>query len=104
PSLCLVIDPHRRHPHPPSFPHTPPFRSGPAAVVVNHTNPCGAAMGDSLAEAYRAARDADALSAFGGIVALSAEVDEETALRATKIGRAHVCTPVTNQTSMRSSA
>jgi phosphoribosylaminoimidazolecarboxamide formyltransferase/IMP cyclohydrolase len=51
----------------------------PAAVVVKHTNPCGVAVADSLLEAYRAARDADALSAFGGIVALNQEVDEPTA-------------------------
>ncbi|MDP9148949.1 MAG: bifunctional phosphoribosylaminoimidazolecarboxamide formyltransferase/IMP cyclohydrolase [Myxococcota bacterium] len=52
---------------------------GPAAVVVKHTNPCGAAVAASLVEAYRAARDADSLSAFGGIVALNREVDEATA-------------------------
>jgi phosphoribosylaminoimidazolecarboxamide formyltransferase/IMP cyclohydrolase len=51
----------------------------PAAVVVKHTNPCGVAVADSLADAYRAAREADALSAFGGIVALNREVDEATA-------------------------
>ena len=51
----------------------------PAAVVVKHTNPCGVAVAESLTEAYRAARDADALSAFGGIVALNREVDEATA-------------------------
>jgi phosphoribosylaminoimidazolecarboxamide formyltransferase/IMP cyclohydrolase len=51
----------------------------PAAVVVKHTNPCGVAVGASHAEAYRKARDADALSAFGGIVALNGEVDERTA-------------------------
>src|SRR5690606_4946963 len=44
---------------------------GPAAVVVKHTNPCGVAEADNLAAAYRIARDADALSAFGGIVALN---------------------------------
>lgn len=51
----------------------------PAAVVVKHTNPCGVATGDTLAAAYRLARDADALSAFGGIVALNREVDPATA-------------------------
>jgi phosphoribosylaminoimidazolecarboxamide formyltransferase/IMP cyclohydrolase len=51
----------------------------PAAVVVKHTNPCGVAVAATLAEAYREARDADALSAFGGIVALNREVDEATA-------------------------
>jgi phosphoribosylaminoimidazolecarboxamide formyltransferase/IMP cyclohydrolase len=52
---------------------------GPAAVVVKHTNPCGAAVAGDLAQAYRAARDADAVSAFGGIVALNREVDRATA-------------------------
>ena len=52
---------------------------GPAAVVVKHTNPCGVARRATLAEAYRVARDADALSAFGGIVALNRAVDLETA-------------------------
>ena len=51
----------------------------PAAVVVKHTNPCGVAIDDQLADAYRFARDADAVSAFGGIVALNREVDEATA-------------------------
>jgi phosphoribosylaminoimidazolecarboxamide formyltransferase/IMP cyclohydrolase len=52
---------------------------GPAAVVVKHTNPCGVAIADKLSVAYRIARDADALSAFGGIVALNREVDDATA-------------------------
>jgi phosphoribosylaminoimidazolecarboxamide formyltransferase/IMP cyclohydrolase len=51
----------------------------PAAVVVKHTNPCGVAVGASLAAAYRDAREADPLSAFGGIVACNREVDEPTA-------------------------
>ena len=50
-----------------------------AAVVVKHTNPCGAARAASIFEAYRRARDADPVSAFGGIVALSHPVDAETA-------------------------
>jgi phosphoribosylaminoimidazolecarboxamide formyltransferase / IMP cyclohydrolase len=51
----------------------------PAAVVVKHTSPCGVAVAGSLAAAYHAAREADAMSAFGGIVALNREVDEATA-------------------------
>src|SRR5688572_25240771 len=39
----------------------------PAATVIKHMNPSGVATGASLAAAYVAARDADALSAFGGI-------------------------------------
>jgi len=51
----------------------------PAAVVVKHTNPCGVAESDSLVTAYREAREADAVSAFGGIVALNRPVDADTA-------------------------
>jgi phosphoribosylaminoimidazolecarboxamide formyltransferase/IMP cyclohydrolase len=51
----------------------------PAAVVIKHTNPCGAATGLAPAEAYVRARDADALSAFGGIVGLNRPIDVETA-------------------------
>jgi len=51
----------------------------PAAVVVKHTNPCGVASGASAADAYVAARDADPLSAFGGIVAVNRPLDVETA-------------------------
>src|SRR5207237_99962 len=47
----------------------------PAAVVIKHTNPCGAATGDSAVDAYVRARDADSLAAFGGIVALNRSVD-----------------------------
>jgi phosphoribosylaminoimidazolecarboxamide formyltransferase / IMP cyclohydrolase len=51
----------------------------PAAVVVKHNNPCGVAIDRDLAAAYRKARDADALSAYGGIVAVNREVDEALA-------------------------
>ena len=51
----------------------------PAAVVIKHTNPCGAATGSSAADAYIRARDADSLSAYGGIVALNRTLDVEAA-------------------------
>jgi phosphoribosylaminoimidazolecarboxamide formyltransferase / IMP cyclohydrolase len=51
----------------------------PAAVVIKHTNPCGVATAATLADAYVRARDADALSAFGGIVGLNRPIDLETA-------------------------
>ncbi|OGQ22475.1 MAG: bifunctional phosphoribosylaminoimidazolecarboxamide formyltransferase/IMP cyclohydrolase [Deltaproteobacteria bacterium RIFCSPLOWO2_02_FULL_44_10] len=51
-----------------------------AAVIIKHANPCGASVSSmSLADAFCKARDADALSAFGGIVALSRELDKATA-------------------------
>lgn len=56
-----------------------PRKDSPAAVVVKHMVPCGVAIRSSLADAYREAREADPVSAFGGIVALSHTVDEATA-------------------------
>ena len=52
---------------------------GPAAVIVKHANPCGAAIADGLATAYSRAFDCDPRSAFGGVVAVNAVVDEATA-------------------------
>jgi len=51
----------------------------PAAVVIKHTNPCGMATGESAADAYVRARDADRLAAFGGIVGLNRPIDVTTA-------------------------
>ena len=51
----------------------------PAAVVVKHTNPCGVATAEAIDAAYTRARDADSLSAFGGIVGLNRPIDEATA-------------------------
>jgi phosphoribosylaminoimidazolecarboxamide formyltransferase/IMP cyclohydrolase len=51
----------------------------PAAAVIKHTTPCGAATGDSAAEAYVRAREADSLAAFGGIVGLNRPIDVATA-------------------------
>jgi phosphoribosylaminoimidazolecarboxamide formyltransferase/IMP cyclohydrolase len=51
----------------------------PAAVVIKHTNPCGAATGTGAADAYVRARDADSLAAFGGIVGLNRPIDVDTA-------------------------
>lgn len=52
---------------------------GPAAVVVKHNNPCGAACAGTLADAFTAAWDGDPLSAFGGILAFNRPVDADTA-------------------------
>ncbi len=51
----------------------------PAAVVVKHNNPCGVAVDKDCSAAYLRAREADATSAFGGIVAVNREVDESLA-------------------------
>ncbi len=52
---------------------------GPACVIVKHTNPCGAAERATLVEAWRAALAGDPVSAFGGVVALTREVDAAVA-------------------------
>jgi phosphoribosylaminoimidazolecarboxamide formyltransferase / IMP cyclohydrolase len=57
------------------------FDTSPFAVIVKHNNPCGAAQGSSLSEAYHKAHMADRLAAFGGAIALNREVDRETAER-----------------------
>ena len=52
---------------------------GPAAVIVKHANPCGAAVADDLATAYSRAFEGDPRSAFGGVVAVNTVIDEATA-------------------------
>jgi phosphoribosylaminoimidazolecarboxamide formyltransferase/IMP cyclohydrolase len=51
----------------------------PAAVIVKHNNPCGAATAAALADAFRRAHDGDPVSAFGGIIAVNRSVDAATA-------------------------
>ncbi len=52
---------------------------GPGVVIVKHTNPCGAAERSTLLEAWSAALEADPVSAFGGVVALTRDVDRSVA-------------------------
>ena len=49
--------------------------SEPAAFIIKHANPCGAAVAASIEEAYQLAFEADSVSAFGGIVALNRKVN-----------------------------
>ena len=57
----------------------------PAGVIVKHANPCGAAVADDAREAYTRAFASDPLSAFGGIVALNAPVDEDLAVEISRV-------------------
>jgi phosphoribosylaminoimidazolecarboxamide formyltransferase / IMP cyclohydrolase len=57
----------------------------PAVAIIKHANPCGFAVGQTLAEAYRLALRTDPVSAFGGIVALNGEIDAETAAEIVKV-------------------
>ncbi len=51
----------------------------PAVVIVKHTNPCGAATGASVLEAYERALAADPVSAFGGVIGTNRTVDTAAA-------------------------
>jgi phosphoribosylaminoimidazolecarboxamide formyltransferase/IMP cyclohydrolase len=56
-----------------------------AVAIIKHTNPCGAATGASVAEAYRRALEADPVSAFGGVIGINREVDAEAAEEIAKL-------------------
>jgi phosphoribosylaminoimidazolecarboxamide formyltransferase/IMP cyclohydrolase len=51
----------------------------PAAVILKHNNPCGAAYGETLAQAFDRANRCDRIAAFGGAVVMSRPCDRETA-------------------------
>ncbi|MFO0950395.1 MAG: bifunctional phosphoribosylaminoimidazolecarboxamide formyltransferase/IMP cyclohydrolase [Isosphaeraceae bacterium] len=63
----------------------------PAACVLKHNNPCGAAVASTLAEAFELAYEGDPVSAFGGIVGLNRPVDLATAQRLCVPGRFLEC-------------
>ncbi len=62
----------------------------PAAAIIKHANPCGAAVAGTLADAYQRAFECDERSAFGGIVAVSEPVDEATVERMVAAAQADV--------------
>ena len=47
----------------------------PAMAIIKHANPCGVALGDTLADAYAKALKCDPVSAFGGIIAVNRAMD-----------------------------
>ncbi|WP_248965502.1 bifunctional phosphoribosylaminoimidazolecarboxamide formyltransferase/IMP cyclohydrolase [Sphaerisporangium perillae] len=51
----------------------------PAVAIIKHANPCGLAVGADVAEAHRKAHACDPVSAYGGVIAVNAEVTEELA-------------------------
>ncbi len=51
----------------------------PACAIIKHMNPCGFAVANNVAEAFRHAYACDSLSAFGGIIGFNARVDAKTA-------------------------
>ena len=57
----------------------------PAAAIIKHANPCGAAISTDIASAYQLAYDCDSISAFGGITAVNREVTKDMAERLTEV-------------------
>jgi len=57
----------------------------PAVVIVKHTNPCGAATGATILEAYQKALACDPVSAFGGVIGINRWVDAEAAAEIAKL-------------------
>lgn len=55
----------------PKLPHT--------CAIIKHTNPCGVGVSNSPLDAFQRAKSTDPVSAFGGIIAFSGQVDEATA-------------------------
>ena len=57
----------------------------PAVAIIKHTNPCGAATGATVLEAYRKALDCDPVSAFGGVIGINQPVDGAAAEEIAKL-------------------
>ena len=65
----------------------------PAAVILKHNNPCGAATCDTLASAYNKANRCDRIAAFGGAVIMNRSVDNDTARMMSENYLEVVCAP-----------
>lgn len=59
--------------------------SEPMCAIVKHTNPCGAATGHTLAEAYKKALECDPVSAFGGVIGVNRALDGQAAEEMAKL-------------------
>ena len=57
----------------------------PVCAIIKHTNPCGTAVGATLAEAYKRALECDPVSAFGGVIGVNRPIDRETATEMAKL-------------------
>ena len=65
----------------------------PAVAIIKHTNPCGAATGATIREAYEKALAADPVSAFGGVIGINRTVDGEAAAEIAKLFTEAIAAP-----------
>ncbi|MGA2437799.1 MAG: bifunctional phosphoribosylaminoimidazolecarboxamide formyltransferase/IMP cyclohydrolase [Acidobacteriaceae bacterium] len=56
-----------------------------AVAIIKHTNPCGAATGATVVEAYQRALECDPVSAFGSVIGVNSTVDAEAAEEIAKL-------------------
>jgi len=64
-----------------------------ACAIIKHTNPCGAAISNSVYDAYIQALSTDPVSSFGGIVVFNDTVDCKTAVKLNEIFLEIICAP-----------
>ncbi|HET9743887.1 MAG TPA: bifunctional phosphoribosylaminoimidazolecarboxamide formyltransferase/IMP cyclohydrolase [Terriglobales bacterium] len=57
----------------------------PMCAIIKHTNPCGAATGENILNAYKRALETDPVSAFGGVIGINREIDEAAAEEIAKL-------------------
>jgi phosphoribosylaminoimidazolecarboxamide formyltransferase / IMP cyclohydrolase len=69
----------------------------PAVIIVKHTNPCGAATGATILEAYQKALAADPVSAFGGVIGINRTVDGDAAAEISKLFVEAIAAPAFTQ-------
>lgn len=51
----------------------------PAVAIIKHANPCGIAVGETIAAAHAAAHACDPVSAYGGVIAANRPITREAA-------------------------
>ena len=54
-------------------------------AIIKHTNPCGTAVANTMAEAYKRALECDPVSAFGGVIGVNRPIDRDTAAEMAKL-------------------
>jgi phosphoribosylaminoimidazolecarboxamide formyltransferase/IMP cyclohydrolase len=69
----------------------------PAVAIIKHTNPCGAATGSTILEAYTKALSTDPVSAFGGVIGVNREIDETAAEEIAKLFVEAIAAPAFSQ-------
>jgi phosphoribosylaminoimidazolecarboxamide formyltransferase/IMP cyclohydrolase len=73
----------------------------PVVAIIKHTNPCGAATGKTLAEAYKRALECDPVSAFGGVIGVNRPIDAEAAEEMHKLFLEVIAAPTFDEAALK---